>query len=115
MAKYYGHIGFATPVNNENPGVTFDKIIERSYFGELTRNAKRVQAGDTINNDLSLSNQISFILDPYLEKNFYNIRYLTYMGAKWKVTKVEVRYPRIFIDIGGLYAEQSIDDSQDFM
>lgn len=115
MAKYYGRIGFATPVNDEKPGVTFDEIIERSYFGELTRNAKRVQVGDTINDDLSLSNQISLLLDPYLEKNFYNIRYLAYMGAKWKVTKVEVRYPRIIIDIGGLYAEQSIDSSQDFM
>lgn len=115
MAKFYGHIGFATPINDESPGVTYDDIVERPYFGEVIRNARRVQSNDQVNDDLTLSNQISILLDPYLEKNFYNIRYLTYMGAKWKVTNIEMRYPRMLIDIGGLYAEQSYDSSSDFM
>lgn len=115
MAKYYGHIGFATPINDERPGVTSDDIVERPYFGEVIRNARRVQSSDTVNVDLALSNQISIVMDPYLAKNFYNIRYLTFMGTKWSVTNIEMRYPRMLIDIGGLYAEQSIESSSDFM
>lgn len=115
MAKYYGHIGFATPISDERPGVTYDDIVERPYYGEIIRNARRVQSGDKVNEDLTLSNQISLLLDPYLTKNYYNIRYLTFMGAKWRVTNIEMRYPRMIIDIGGLYAEQPIDSSSDFM
>lgn len=115
MAKYYGLIGFAHPIDDERPGITYDDIVERPYFGEVLRNARRVQSGDKINDDLTVSNQISLLLDPYLIRNYYNIRYLTFMGAKWKVTNLEMRYPRLIVDIGGLYAEQSTEDSSDFM
>lgn len=115
MAKYYGLIGFAEPINDERPGITYDDIVEHPYFGEVIRNARRVQSGDKVNDDLTLSNQISLLLDPYLMKNYYNIRYLTFMGAKWKVTNVEMRYPRLLVDIGGLYGEQEIGDSSEFM
>lgn len=115
MAKFYGHIGFAAPINDERPGITYDDIVERPYYGEVIRNVRRVQSGDTVNADLALSNQISIVVDPYLANNFYNIRYLTFMGAKWSVTNIEMRYPRMNIDIGGLYAEQSHEGSSDFM
>lgn len=115
MAKYYGLIGFAEPNSDERPGITFDEIKEYPYFGEVLRNARRVTGADKVNDDLTVSNQISLLLDPYLEKNYYNIRYLTYMGAKWKVTNVEMRYPRMIVDIGGLYVEQETGNPSEFM
>lgn len=115
MAKYYGLIGFAEPNSDERPGVTFEEIREYPYFGEVLRNARRVIGADKVNDDLTVSNQISLLLDPYLEKNYYNIRYLTYMGAKWKVTNIEMRYPRMIVDIGGLYVEQETGNPSEFM
>lgn len=113
--KYYGIIGFKQIDNESNPGVTKPVIIDRPYYGEVNRNARRVQGGDKINEDLTISNQISLLLDPYLIDNYYNIAYLTFMGNKWKVGNIEIRHPRIIIDIGGLYNEQEDDDSSDFM
>lgn len=115
MAKYYGLIGFAEPNSDERPGITFDEIKEYPYYGEVLRNARRVTGTDKVNDDLTVSNQISLLLDPYLEKNYYNIRYLTYMGAKWKVTNIEMRYPRMIVDIGGLYVEQETGNPSEFM
>lgn len=31
--------------------------------------------------------------------------YVTFMGAKWKISRVEVGYPRLILTIGGLYHE----------
>ena len=113
--KYFGKIGFKVIDNESNPGVTQTKIIERPYYGEVIRNARRAQNSDKVNDDLTVSNQISLLLDPYLMDNYYNIAYLTFMSNKWKVGNVEMRYPRIIIDIGGLYNEQEDEDPSDFM
>lgn len=103
MGKYYGLVGFAYQVDDEVPGVVSEKLVERPYYGEVIRNARRAQSGDKMNDDLTVSNQISLLLDPYLIDNYYRIRCLTFMGARWKVTNIEMRYPRIIVDIGGLY------------
>lgn len=113
--KYFGKIGFKVIDNESNPGVTQTKIVERPYYGEVIRNARRVQSSDKMNDDLTVSNQISLLLDPYLCENYYNIAYLTFMGGKWKVGNIEMRHPRIIIDIGGLYNEQEDEDPSDFM
>lgn len=113
--KCYTLIGFKKNDNESVPGVTKEKIIELPYYGEVIRNARRVQSSDKINDDLTISNQISLLLDPYLNENYYNIAYLTFMGRKWKVGNIEMRYPRIIIDIGGLYNEQEDEDSSNLM
>ena len=38
-------------------------------------------------------------------ENYSQIRYVEYLGAKWRVTKVEVRHPRLVLSIGGVYNE----------
>lgn len=113
--KYFGKLGFKYIDNESNPGVTQEKIIERCYYGEVIRNARRAQGADKINDDLTISNQISLLLDPYLADNYFDIVYLTFMGCKWKVGNIEMRHPRIIIDIGGLYNEQENEDPSDFV
>ena len=43
MAKFYGAIGYAV-TEETKPGVWTEKIIERMYYGDLTRNARRLQS-----------------------------------------------------------------------
>lgn len=102
MAKYYGAIGFATNIET-SPGVWEDKITERQYFGDLIRNTRRLQTADKLNDDISISNQISILGDPYIYDNIYAMRYVTFGKAKWKISNVEVQYPRLILEIGGLY------------
>ena len=102
MAKWYGKIGFADTVETE-PGVWVEQIVERSYYGDLIRNSRRLQNSGSINDDINISNELSIVADPYANQNFFAIRYVEFMGAKWKVSNVNVEYPRLVLAIGGVY------------
>lgn len=104
--KFYGKIGYAV-IGEIRPGVWGDSITERNYFGDLTRNMSQVQSSEYLNDNLNISNQISIVADPYAYENFHAMRYAECMGAKWKITSVEVQYPRLILSIGGVYNEQT--------
>lgn len=102
MAKYCGKIGYATTVET-TPGVWSEQIVERKYYGDLTRNSRRLQSPDKVNDDIVIANQLSIVADPYAINNFHSMRYAEFMGAKWKVSDVEVQYPRLILTLGGVY------------
>ena len=102
MAKWYGKIGYADNVEVE-PGVWEDSIVEHSYYGDLNRNTRSLQNSGGINDNINLSNEISIVADPYASENFYKIRYVEFAGTKWKITNVEVKYPRLILSIGGVW------------
>lgn len=102
MAKFYGVIGYAETVETR-PGVWTEQIVERNYYGDLIRNTRRLQSADKLNDDVNVANEISIVADPYANENFYSMRYIEFMGAKWKISNVEVKHPRLILTIGGLY------------
>ena len=102
MAKFYGIIGY-TETKEIEPGVWDEVITERSYYGDLTRNTSRFQPSNGVNDDINISNSISVIADPYANQNFQHMRYVEFMGTKWKITNVDVQYPRIILTVGGVY------------
>lgn len=102
MAKFFGMIGYAETVETK-PGVWVEQITERQYYGDLTRNTRRLQSADKVNDDINIANEISIISDPFACQNFHLMRYVHFMGAKWKITNVEVQYPRLILTVGGVY------------
>lgn len=102
MAKFYGAIGYAKTMETM-PGVWTEQITERDYYGDVIRNSRRLQSSDKVNDDINISNQISIVADPYAINNFHSMRYAEFMGAKWKISDVEVQYPRLLLTLGGLY------------
>lgn len=106
MARFYGAIGYAETVETA-PDVFNETIQEHFYYGFITRNTRRLQTSDQVNDDVTVSNVISIVADPYAEQNFHAIRYASFMGTKWKVTSVEVQYPRLLLTLGGVYNGQS--------
>ena len=102
MAKYYGEIGYGI-TNEIKPGVWKMTIDERTYRGDIIQNTQRMQSSETLNDNLNISNKISIIADPYANENFQLMVYASFMGAKWKITNIEVLYPRLLLTIGGLY------------
>ena len=102
MAKFFGKIGYAVPVETV-PGVWEDRITEREYFGDLTRNIRRLKSTDQVNDDITISNEISIVADPFAYENFHSMLYVEFMNAKWKIESVDVQYPRLNLSIGGLY------------
>lgn len=85
------------------PGVWEPSIVERPYYGDLIKNTRRLQSTDKVNDDINISNEVSIVADPYAMTNFHTMRYVQFMGAKWKITNVEVQYPRLILSLGGLY------------
>lgn len=102
MAKFYGPVGYAETVETI-PGVWEEQIKEHYYRGDVIRNTRRLQSSDKVNDDIEISNEISIVADPFAMGNFHAIRYVGFMGAKWKVTSVEVNYPRLVLSIGGVW------------
>ena len=102
MGKFCGAIGFSE-MTETFPGVWEEVITERSYYGDVTRNIRKWERGDGLNDDLNVNNLISIVADPYAASHFFNMRYAVWCGARWKVTNVEVQRPRLILTIGGVY------------
>ena len=102
MAKFFGKIGYAETIET-TPGVWEEKITEREYFGDLIRNTRSLQSGEQLNDNINISNEISIVADPFAYENFHSMRYVEFMNAKWKVSSVDVQYPRLILSVGGLY------------
>ncbi len=62
--KFYGPIGYAETVETK-PGVWEEQITERMYYGDLTRNTRRLQSSETLNDDINVANEISIVADPF--------------------------------------------------
>ena len=102
MAKWSGKIGYAENVETE-PGVWEEVITERKYYGDSIRNTRVLQNSDNINSNVNVGNQISIIADPFAVQKCSSMVYIEYAGAKWKVSDVEVQYPRLILTVGGVY------------
>lgn len=102
MARYFGRIGYGETVESA-PGVWIDAIIERSYFGDVVRNSRKLAEGENLNNDLSVSNSISIVADAYANEHFFAIRYVEWAGVLWTVSTVEVESPRLLLRLGEVY------------
>lgn len=102
MPKWYGKIGYGV-TEETSPGVWTEEIVERQYYGDIIRNLRRLKTSDQVNDNVSVSNEISIVSDPYAFENFHSIRWVEFMGSKWKVTSVEVQYPRLLLSLGGVY------------
>lgn len=104
MPKYYGEIGFAT--TDEDPvgsGVWKKTIVKKNYSGDILNSTRKIEFGENVNQDLNVSNRISIVANEFAMQNFHSIRYVKYLGAKWKVSSVEVQAPRLILSLGGLY------------
>ena len=102
MAKFSGMIGYAETVETV-PGVWEEKITEVRHFGDWIRNTRRLQPADQLNDNINISNELSIVANPYAMNHFHKMRYVKYLGTAWKVSNVEVRYPRLILTIGGEY------------
>jgi hypothetical protein len=110
--KWYGQLAYRDSVEVE-PGIWEDQITEVNKFGDVLRNYSSNQQGSKINDDITVSNQISIIADPQLLESFHKIIYITFGGAKWRVSNVEVRYPRLIVTLGSLYVSEEDEDNGD--
>lgn len=102
MAKFYGQIGFVTMVETI-PDVWESVEIPKEYFGDLVRSQRRWTNGESVNENLEISNEISILLDDFIKENLGAIKWVEVMGQKWKVNSITLEYPRVRLTLGGVY------------
>lgn len=102
MAKFYGEIGYVEQVEIRK-GVWVEQASTRTYYGDVLKDSRKWESAETLNDDLNVSNRISILADPYAFAHFHSMRYIKWHGAKWKIRDVEVKYPRLILQIGGVY------------
>lgn len=102
MAKFFGAVGYCRTVETK-PGVYAPETIEIMYRGDVNRKTYRWENTEHINDDLSMNIEISIMADEYAYINCSDIKYVKYMGSKWKVTSITPESPRLILSIGGKY------------
>ena len=107
--KYYGKIGFADTVET-SPDVWKETIVEYPYYGDVLNFGRSISAGSEINDALSVQTKISIVADPYARKHYLKMKYIVWQDVKWKVSNVEVGFPRLTLTLGGLYNESDTEN-----
>ena len=101
MAKWFGKIGYSETVETA-PGVWTPLITERQYYGDVIRNNSGWSGNpESTNDNLTISAQISIVADPFAINRCHTIKWIEFMGTKWKVTGVDPQSPRLLLTLGG--------------
>ncbi len=104
MAKFFGQVGFARTVEYPpESGIWIDKVVELDYYGDVNRISRKWEREQQVNDNININNEISVVSDDFVMQNVPWIKYVKWNGTAWKVTGVEVQYPRLILSIGGVY------------
>lgn len=114
MSKFGGKVGFSiekeiTELNDDGVEIKTGRIepdiVEKEVYGEILKFSYGVKNNQypSTNDDLTLSNKFSILGDPFFFENFHLMTYLEWMGTKWKISNVEIQYPRLILSVGEVY------------
>lgn len=103
MSRFSGKLGFVMTQETEE-GVWLENIAELPAKGTIRSLYVRNDNSSSVNTNLRLTNEISILLDPKIQTYLETLRYVVYKGSKWEVQSIGVNYPRLTINLGGLYA-----------
>lgn len=104
--KYGGNIGFGFPTEGtgNREGIWDDVIEEHLCYGDILSATQRMLDGNsTVNENVRVSDRISIITDDYVARHLSRMRYVEYIGARWEISSIENKPPRVILTIGGLY------------
>ena len=104
MAKYSGMLGYVMSAKEDPPGIWKPSaVVEKLGRGDLF--------GQTINNEdvgglsdgITINNQLSIIMDPFVNKNLESLKYVILYGTRWEIKSMTINRPRIILTLGGVY------------
>lgn len=104
MAKYSGMLGYVMPAKEDPPGIWKPSaVVEKLGRGDLF--------GQTINNEdvgglsdgITVNNQLSIIMDPFVNKNLESLKYVILYGTRWEIKSMTINRPRVILTLGGVY------------
>lgn len=103
MSRFSGKLGFVITRETEE-GVWLEDVVEISVKGTIRSLWVRNDNNASVNTDLRLTNEISVLMDSKIKTHLETLKYVVWKGSKWEVQSIGVNYPRLTINLGGLYA-----------
>lgn len=107
--KYYGRIAYSYHDETES-GIYEEGYHEQYYYGDVEQIGRRLENQSQINDDIKANVSISVLADADLNNHFGSIRWVEFMGQKWKAETVNVKPPRLNITLGALYHEGGVNN-----
>lgn len=102
--KFAGNVGFWMIADETKPGIFVDHMVEKHYTGDVTRMLNKWDSRtEATTDDLNVNNQISIIGNLFAHENWPSIRYVVWKGIRWKVKTIEIRFPRLILEVGGVW------------
>ena len=102
MAKFFGNVGYVTMVKTA-PGIMSEQETIRQYYGDEIQVGTKWVSSDKINDDFTVDSKISIVADGFAYQNFSGMRWVEWLGSKWKIASAQVESPRIVLTLGGVY------------
>lgn len=103
MSRFSGKLGFVMTQETEE-GVWLENRVELPAKGTIRSLYVRNDNSSSVNTNLRLTNEISILMDSKIQTYLETLRYVVFKGSKWEVQSIGVAYPRLTINLGGLYA-----------
>ena len=103
MSRFSGKLGFVMTRETEE-GVWLEDIVESRVKGTIRSLYVRNDNSSSANTNLRLTNEISILMDTKINAYLEALKYVVWKGSKWEVQSIGVNYPRMTINLGGLYA-----------
>lgn len=100
--KFFGKVGYGTTEEVEQD-VWEKVVVERTYGGDVIRDTRRFEPGDSVNDNLRLNNSFSIVADAYANEHFNTMLYIEWQGVRWSIKEVESLPPRLLLRLGGVY------------
>lgn len=103
MSRFSGKLGFVMS-NETEEGVWLENVVELPVKGTIRSLYVRNDNSASVNTNLRLTNEISILMDTKIKTYLETLKYVVWKGSKWEVQSIGVNYPRLTINLGGLYA-----------
>ena len=103
MSRFSGKLGFVMTRETEE-GVWLEDVVELQVKGTIRSLYVRNDNSSSANTNLRLTNEISVLMDTKIVTYLETLKYVVWKGSKWEVLSNGVNYPRLTINLGGLYA-----------
>ena len=103
MSRFSGKLGFVMTRETEE-GVWLEDKIEIPVKGTIRSLYVRNDNNSSVNSNLRLTNEVSVLMNSKITTYLETLKYVVWKGSKWEVQSIGVNYPRLTINLGGLYA-----------
>ena len=104
MRRWFGKVGYSETVETA-PGVWMPQDTIHEYYGDILRDATRWSGNSNSTNDnRTVNTQISIVADLFAFEKFHAIKWIEFMGVRWKVDNIDpTQPPRLILTLGGVY------------